>query len=48
MKSDLFFYIAGLATAEAIYLFRSVITTWLKNKEAAAKAALYRVTTPKA
>ena len=47
MKTDLFFFVAGLVTAEAIYLFRNVIATWLKNKETAAQAKLAAITTPK-
>jgi hypothetical protein len=48
MKTDLFFFIAGLLTAEAVYLFRSVISAWVKKQEAAAQAKIAAVTTPKA
>lgn len=48
MKSDIAIFVAGLATAECIYLFRNVITSWLKAKDATLTAALAKATTPAA
>ena len=47
MKTDLFFYVLGLASAEALYLFRKVISTWAEAKIAKANAVLAAATTPK-
>ena len=48
MKLILIGYVLGILTAVALYVFRAVISAWFTSKEAAAKAALDKVTTPKA
>ena len=48
MKTDLLFYVLGLASAEALYLFRKVISTWASAKIAKANAEIAKVTTPAA
>ena len=47
MKGDLISFILGMCAAELIYVFRSSITTWLKNKETAAQAELAKLTNTK-
>lgn len=46
MKSIIIAYIAGLATAEAVYLFRKIIAAWASAKIAKAQAAIDRATRP--
>ena len=48
MKSYLFVYFLGILTAVGLYVFRAVISAWVQKKEAAAKAKLEDLTTPKA